>query len=1385
MAWNRPESDVSVDQLVADQSKEPKEDWNRPSFDPAIDDTDVEVARKNASLLASKQRAGEDIPLEQWMKPAHEGGALEFYQQSPVKRGFEQFKNLVANPGKIIQAGADLLGGAVEGAKKLEDDTGDPVPTLVKNLPSVAHGAITGFADLGQSAASLLGDAADTFLTPKQEITREYNERQGMMDREKEIEAEKADLGSAPAHNFGRYVLSNLLPVEAGAKALGGLAVKGAELAGDTAMKAVPIAFQSAANVGKAAGTVGKYAEKAADIVDNPVGRAAVGYAIGNVPGALIGAATGRPITRSLAGAVRGVLSETVADHANALDEILKGMPKDTASVTEYIQKAAPEYAKTLRNQIDGLGQQGLEGNALQAARSKLEDQANAFDRLSTAANKGEGSERWVGRQLRMEMGSAAHLAQNAAVPVLANYGTQDSFDPDALTKAVGATLPIVAPFTIAGGRNFNVKVEGNRLAETSKDLTYSDPELGKMAEAGYEKMPPDIQRKVDIARAMTKNARTPGGNPIEIYPMTGEDFAKHVTKSMDPENLGAKDISRGSFNPEGGKLIVNVDSWKGKDLSGVLDHTLRHETSHAIESAMDAVNQTASAKVRESLEDSFGKNPALVDQFQQRYEEALGTKLNKNQVTDEVMAELGSYITSGKPLESFNLNPTLTQIVAKATMHALDKLGVKLPTRVAKGSDYQTPLVDKAVRQYSDNLQNFVDNMNKPPKEAPPVGPASGEPAPGPNEPIRPTGPKVDDDTAAGNVLKRAMDIDTEQAKSDRKIYKQPFKYPAPMSDSVVDDIFGAANELSHQIKAGKIDLALDADKFFDDHINEKGGEVGKAFYKQLSPQEKEALVNKVFQLSSSKEPQAVFEYFTRPYTGSVDGFLDENAPNQQEKDLATLGAVPKKPLESVGPPPEQPGAPGEEAPLSGSGRNIRIQEGVGPKADVETFLANKGKLPEIADTKAFEGSGVYGKNPKAGLMQGYKRTKVKELFGEGGELTGYDVDSSPQKYLEGRAFDRNDPNEMALLNKAVADSGQPSAQYMATLKAVEEAIGAKNNITGAYDSASSAALQSPLAADRSEAQSLADLGILPRETVEKGIIPMGIRVQDKAEPIFTPDALAEARDKIEALFNNSRKKKIYASEDSTFEALQKMVDQRNAGGAVKGFTREQTKHLLGLLPEVNKTRVYVSGYSPDKVFANADNVVKAIESSNLLKDPDIKRTYEYLKSKNWESDLWDKNRNNAAGYRGDGQIFLDKRGNDMTAEIRDPNYKPVQIDDWKLQALNLIEGGASPTRAPEAFQNLKSTDRKVGDLMKETANPLQNKLKALGAKLKVVRGDQSVTGLQNIIENATETLRLDRLQGIQGYQDLNILPSSYGQRATGFLPPKLPLEGAVSELK
>lgn len=1368
-----------------------------PETDRSPDDDPATLAKKNAQRLRAAMTEGKDVSMDDWLKPATEGGTKEFYEQSPVNRGMQQIGQLISNPKAIYEGAKGLVSHAWQGGKDFvqsitDNPAGDPVQGIVQSLPEHAAGALTGVGDLAEGGVKLLGDVGDVLtnptLGPQIESAREFLEAKADTAKDKWIEEKRANMPNPHAFDVGRNVTAGLAPLIPGEaiEGLGALAETLGQKAGDAAVRIAPRIVTAPAAV-------------AAKVAESPLGRAAVGTAAGAVTGGGHGALGGlfgelfgeSPIVKKV---VRNIVPPAVlnpiktgitaaTDGAKELDSLI-AKRRLGETLAERVQTVAPYRITDLQNTLDEMAKPGFKASEDFPSEQLLKLKLNGWKAMDWAANNlgGEGVERAVNRQMRQMAGFAANLAKDAAVPFGLMYGSTNSYDDDQLGKSIGAAGALALPLAAMTSRGFNEKISGNRLQDIGKDMEYSDKGLGEKAQAAYDDVSPDLQRRFDITRAVLRNATTDTGKPIEVYPLSSEEFAKYITQySQAKVKTRQMAESLGHIGADG-KIVMNIQKLGGKPMEDVIAETLRHEGSHAI----DAIDETAGDKVREYLNKDFDKNPDVFESFKERYEKALGKPISKDAALNEVVAELGNYITAGKPLEAFDLNPTMREHLANATGYALDKLGFKSKAKPLESSSWGTPMVDKAIRQFSKNIQSFVDRMNKPPEGrlSPIEGPGAGTEGAAPESQATPKGgPETpmahDDDRMAADIMERAYGADAQLVKIERKqTGNRSQQYP--LQHSVVSDLYHVADNVGRDIAGGKIQLASDADAAFEQGLKNVGGEASKAFWQTLKPEEREAFVNKMFQLSFHKDVTGnLFNYFSlspedaargaEAAKGTPDELL-RKASGQEETDIgqsmANIGqaAASRKPLDSLG-----------EVSIGKADENIRAQEGVGPKANIKPLSTEGGKLPEIADTKALAAEGVYGA-PGTGLRPGWRRSGYEEVVGDDGKKF-YQPINKPQKYKQGPSFGKEDMQMLDDAAKQVKAEGQDPAEFKKIVGAIQDAIESRNNVTVAYDSAASKLLQTPAATDRALAQELADAGLAPRETVEKNIIPTGFRTQMKGDPSFT---LEGAEKEVKDLFASKRRKKYFATPDETMDALKDLVEQKKAGGPITGYDTKQIQHLIGLLPEMEHPRVYVVGYSPDKVNANAQNIVKALEDSDMFKEPKFRKMYDFLKNdeKTWQQAMWERNMNQAHGFRSDGQIFKGYQGEDSFLGIRDKDFKPYKLDDFTTQVLNLLDGGASKSYFPEMFQNAESARRPLEGLKEKGGNPLQNDLSDLGDKLKLVRGETTVEGLGNILESASETLRADRIKGIQGIQKLNITPSSYGQRATGFSPDRKPLE-------
>lgn len=479
----------------------------------------------------------------------------------------------------------------------------------------------------------------------------------------------------------------------------------------------------------------------------------------------------------------------------------------------------------------------------------------------------------------------------------------------------------------------------------------------------------------------------------------------------------------------------------------------------------------------------------------------------------------------------------------------------------------------------------------------------------------------------------------------------------------------------------------------------------------------------------------------------------------------------IPEAPLEKVLAPPIT-------AKPKPDINNIRVEPGIGPKASIDPFArtGTPSKVPTLQSTE-----GV----PVLGLRKGSKRV----LDTKTGEVTNVE-----QNHLVGRAINPKNPDEVALVKRAAEDSGEPK-KFADNLRSVEDSIANGTEINTKYESANSDIMGSPSNKERGIAQEEAKYGLTTKSGVQKTMTPTGIEFRTIEEPIFTRGSLENAKKKLDDFYTKATKKdgsiksgsraNLFPTKEEAHYALESIAKSRAADEPIKGYSLAQSKFVHDMFDTAPKDRAYATGYSQDKVIANAKNLSDALADSHTLQDPELRRLHDYLKGTEWAKDLVDRNENMAKGFRGDGGIFTDANGRDISGPIhtdegeihgsRDVNAVPVHIEDWKIQALNTIEGGPSRTFYKEAQVNAASAGRQITDKpMEESTNPLYQKLDSLGEKLFLSRGDSPIKGVGDIVAPASETLRLDRIKEISGTSPIELPPSSYAQRAAAFMPKK-----------
>jgi hypothetical protein len=375
----------------------------------------------------------------------------------------------------------------------------------------------------------------------------------------------------------------------------------------------------------------------------------------------------------------------------------------------------------------------------------------------------------------------------------------------------------------------------------------------------------------------------------------------------------------------------------------------------------------------------------------------------------------------------------------------------------------------------------------------------------------------------------------------------------------------------------------------------------------------------------------------------------------------------------------------------------------------------------------------------------------------------------------VRGTRINRNNPSDADHLARALENTPDPE-KADSIVKQVEDAIANNKTVDITYNSAKSESKETPTNVERTKEQSLADVGLLDRKGVQKDFAPQYIEIYDTDIPHYDEASVEQAKQRIDDIFSDPKKRRWngYTNAEKAKQDVEEFAKQNREGGKAEGFSKLQASGLTEVLKSP-ETHLYLRGDSPDKTIANAKNLVAALEPHTG--DKAISNAVNYLKGNLWQGDLIKRRENMANGYRADGKPFMLGEGDPQTSN---PDFKPHRLPDFKVQVLNLLEGGPTNTYFEEAQANLPSVEgdaespRPSPEALPDTgSNPLVNKLKALGKELTLKKeGGEEVSGLNNILAQSIESIRLDRIKDLKGNAPLEIKPSDYKQRAAGFMP-------------
>lgn len=758
----------------------------------------------------------------------------------------------------------------------------------------------------------------------------------------------------------------------------------------------------------------------------------------------------------------------------------------------------------------------------------------------------------------------------------------------------------------------------------------------------------------------------------------------------------------------------------------------LGHELGHSIEADMQQNDPARLASLYANI------NPDEMGPFVERYNEKLlkdnpnAEPLTENspEAKSEYLAEQVQKALQGKPLSQLGAKDRFGTVLTQGLGRFIERVTGSPLTEERSANLGAKPSFasDKLIRDY---LDQKARNTSQPTENYGNTQGTAQESEAG--TPPEPAGQQNPPDVAA-SVAARVQQSDQEALAAVRKATgKNLYTFPANSEVLAFQHALGSAADL---MADGELSSPMALEKYLGAHLSDS------PVWKSLSPGEKSAMADAVIdrpgEVHSMFEPggAAVQAPAKAPALATVNGNSRRPAATALSEAQATPQVAAPSGLMKV---PARTGVP-----------NIRVGKGRAPTEEFERFNENDFHREPVAP----------------GLRPGTRRT-----IGEGGLPV-----EEPQDYLVGAAFDRTNPKENAMLDQMAKNSGD-APRYLKMTHAVEEAIKNGENLSIGHLSAPSENVASPTKAERGQAQKEANVGLSVRKPVEKSLAPTGILVRpNKEEAVFTKESVQNAKARAKAYYlkasTNRSLKPAFGQLKDALAAIADIAKKRGNGEPAGDYEYRQAAEVDKFLDKEEKPVAYVTGYSPDKVIANAHNLAKAFTESDLLKDPSNKTIHAYLTGKDVATDLYNGNQNALHGYRRDGKTFLGANGEDVNAAWRDPHYNPVSIDDWKVQVLNVLEGGPSGSHFPEANANAATAGRPPVPDKDTGANPFLNKLKGLKKDLKLTSNGKTVAGVENILDSAQETVRMDRITRHYSSSPITVPPSSYSQRAAAFLP-------------
>lgn len=828
--------------------------------------------------------------------------------------------------------------------------------------------------------------------------------------------------------------------------------------------------------------------------------------------------------------------------------------------------------------------------------------------------------------------------------------------------------------------------------------------------------------------QAKVNRARNLMAGGAEIYVLPSEQFQQVAGQN-----------SAGVYYGDDGKIFLNQDTV-----------ALGHELGHAVQDDMKANDPATFNSLKENID------PKALDEHTDNYNDliqgdnpdAKPIPKGSDQAVDEYLADQIQLALEGKPLHQLGVKDRFGTVLTSALGRLVERVtGSSLTEKTATLGAKPSFVSDKLIRDYLDKMANRPGAAPKPKEENGPQTPPPEQPETGPA--AKPAPVQSPEDVAVA-VAKRITDADRS---AGRAAANPETGFPDSMTFQAA--LGSLANILSDSGKNRKSKLNSPESQlaYLDKYLGDT------ASWKQLTPDEKMALVD--FVGDNVKSGYAEDLFHVSAHELAVPGVAPE-----------VEGQSPAKAAEPDEAP--EPKQPVEKMPLSPNGVSEFVVSRSVQVVPSRAGTPNVRVGPEKASPTPFHRTSEEEYSPgesAPGLRVGTRR----DVAPDGS------IYEKSEPYLVGTSVDRTNPQEAELLRQAAEHAPDPE-NFTKGLESFEEAIRSGKPISYNYRSAERDGEGVPTAKESRIAQEQAKFGVTGRNEVEKTMTPTAIKVYPKKkETIFTAqsikNAVTEAKKYYQKAENNRSLKPQFLDADgkpdlsAATKAIRDIAKKRRNGEPLSEYHVKQAEEVDDFLDKEERPVFYATGYSQDKVIANAHNLERALRDSRM--DDAFRQETTYLGSKDLPADLEDRALNHSHGYRADGKPFVDADGNSSP----DKAYTPKKLPDWKVQVLNALEGGPAKNAYQDFNANAQSAGREpIEDPHAQGGNPFFSRLKEQGEGLFINRPGGPVKGLSNIIDNATETVRLDRLGRVHGQSDITTPPSSHKQRAAAFMPESKP---------